>query len=106
MDRMNPSDLLRAAPYLRDPWILRFLDPEFTLESLIDVIRFNVPALVGESFRVEERVFTERYELILRALSLGNSSPGEVASYISGMTDGDLRGPDVKSYLSNLQVRR
>ncbi len=27
-----------------------------------------------------------------------------MASYISGITDEDLRGPDVKSYLSNLQV--
>ncbi len=102
--RMRPEDLLKAAPYLRDPWILRFLGPEFSMESLIDIIRFNVPALIGESFREEDRVFTDRYELILRALSLGNSTPGEVASYISGMTDEDLRGPDVKSYLSNLQV--
>ena len=103
-DLMSPERVLRVAPYLRDPWILRFLGPEFSMESLIDVIRFNIPALVGESFREEERVFTDRYELILRALSLGYSTPGEVASYISGMTDEDLRGPDVKSYLSNLQV--
>ncbi len=103
-DLMSPEQLLRVAPYLRDPWVLRFLGPEFSMESLIDVIRFNVPALVGESFREEERVFTDRSELILRALSLGYSTPGEIASYISGMTDEDLRGPDVKSYLSNLQV--
>ena len=101
---LKPADLLRAAPYLRDPWILRFLDPDFSLDALIDVIRYNVPALVGESFRDEEREFTERYELVLRSLSLGNSTPGEVASYISGLTGGGLKGQDVKSYLANLSL--
>ncbi len=101
--KLPPEKLLRVAPYLRDPWILRFVDPlEFEISRVIEAIRFNVPALVGEVFEEEDRVITERYELIMRALSLGNSSPREVASYISGVTGGGLKSQDVKSYLTNL----
>ena len=38
----------------------------------------------------------------VRALSLGNSTPGEIASYISGFIERGLRSQDVKSYLANL----
>ncbi len=101
--KLSPEMLFKVAPYLRDPWILRFIDPlEFDLSKVIEAIRFNVPALVGEVFEEEDRMLTDRYELIMRALSLGNSSPGEIASYISGITGGGLKGQDVKSYLANL----
>ncbi len=94
---------LKVAPYLRDPWILRFIDPvEFKLSKVIEAIRFNVPALVGEVFGKEDRELTDRYELIMRALSLGNSSPRDIVSYISGITGGGLKSQDVKSYLANL----
>ena len=38
----------------------------------------------------------------VRALSLGNSTPGGIASYISGFIERGLRSQDVKSYLANL----
>ncbi|PNV77628.1 MAG: hypothetical protein C0200_05220 [Thermoproteota archaeon] len=99
-----PAELiLRIAPYISDPWIMRFVDPRsFSRSEVIDAIRFNVPALIGEVFSEEERTLTDRYELVIRALSLGNSSPGEIASYISGFFEKELRSQDVKSYLANL----
>jgi hypothetical protein len=39
---------------------------------------------------------------VIRALSLGNSTPGGIASYISGFIERGLRSQDVKSYLANL----
>ena len=100
---MKAEDLLRIAPYIRDPWILEFVSPEsFSMERVVKVIRYSVRALVGEVFSEEDRVLTDRYEMILRALSLGNSTPGEVASYISGLVDERLKSQDVKSYLANL----
>ena len=100
---ISPELLLRIAPYIRDPWIMRFVNPEkFRRSDVIEAIRFNVPALIGEVFSEEDRVLTNRYELIIRALSLGNSTPGEVAGYISGFIERGLRSQDVKSYLANL----
>ncbi len=107
---VRPSDLakvmrtnmLEYAAFLRDPWILRFVEEPLSLDQVIESIRVNVPALIGEVFEEEDRVLTERYELILRALSLGNSTPGSVASFISGLTEENLKGQDVKSYLENM----
>lgn len=99
---LEPELALKIAPYIRDPWIIRFVDPaNFRISEVINAIRFNVPALIGEVFSEEERNLTDRYELVMRALSLGNSSPGEIAGYLSGFIEKELRGQDVKSYPFN-----
>ena len=103
LSNLEPELALKIAPYIRDPWIIRFVNPaNFRISEVINAIRFNVPALIGEVFSEEERNLTDRYELVMRALSLGNSSPGEIAGYISGFIEKELRSQDVKSYLANL----
>mgnify|MGYP003873235221 CR=1 FL=1 len=102
----KPEEALALAPIVSDPWILEFIDLNKPYEEIVDqvieVLRLSARGLIGEVFLEEERELTERYEAILRAIACGCKTPGEVASYLSGILGEHLKSQDVKKYMSNL----
>jgi len=80
--------------FLRDPWPIQFYDGD--VRDAVKAGFASVKGLVGEIFLEEDRELSERYEGILRALSVGNVFPKDIASFL-GKTS-----TDIKSFLANL----
>ncbi|RLE92625.1 MAG: hypothetical protein DRN04_09655 [Thermoprotei archaeon] len=102
----RPEEALMLAPLVSDPWILEFIDLDKPygeiIDQIVEALRLSARGLVGEVFLEEERELTERYEAVLRAIACGCKTPGEVASYLSGILSEHLKSQDVKKYISNL----
>jgi len=103
---VEPAKALKLSPLLRDPWILEYVDIKAPLEEVIDqvveAVRYACRGIVGEVFLEEDRELTERYEAVLRAIALGNQTPGQVASHLSGIWGNTIKSQDVKKYIANL----
>jgi predicted AAA+ superfamily ATPase len=81
------EDAITLAPYLRDPWTLRFLekDPQRTVLDIMEYSRSAIPALIGEIFLEEDRFMSEVYEAIIRSVAAGKNTLKEVADRLFAM---------------------
>lgn len=77
---------LEYGAYVRDPWLIPFIDEDHFLESLFQAViysDFTIPALVGEIFTEEERELSKVYEAILRLLGAGEWNYQNIASTLA-----------------------
>jgi hypothetical protein len=83
----SAEDAITLAPYLRDPWTLRFLekDPQRTVLDIMEYSRMAIPALIGEIFLEEDRFMSEVYEAIIRSVADGRNTLKEVADRLFSM---------------------
>ncbi len=99
LELVKPSDMLKVfgdveeLVFLRDPWLVQFYDRN--VKEAVKAGLASVRGLIGEVFLEEDRKLTETYEVILRALAVGNVFPKDVTSFL-GKTSSDI-----KSFLSN-----
>jgi len=77
----NPKNLVEYCTYSREPILLRFFNSN--LVPVLKNMKFAVPSLVGEIFTEEERELSSRYEGILRAISTGKNTLGEITSFFT-----------------------
>lgn len=66
--------------FLKEPLVI-----SLDLKDPVDIIRssmLTVPALVGEIFTEEDRKISSTYEGILRSISTGKESSGDITSYL------------------------
>ncbi len=105
-ERVGPEDALALAPYLRDPWALRFLgdSPGRALASILESSRSAIPALVGETFQEEDRLLTEVYEGIVRAIASGRTTLKEVSDQLHSRKLIDANDPSrVRPYVKIME---
>ena len=103
----DPMELIKISLFAREPLLLRLVKEDTTFESFLRglslILKDVVPALIGEIFFEESRELTSRYEAVLKAIAVGNSTPSRVASYVSGILGGGFSSSDVKSYMRILE---
>ncbi len=74
---------VEVAPYLRDPWTIPlFTTPEKFFPSLLRILPYAIPALIGEIFTEEERELTKTYYSIISLMGEGYSDYREIASIL------------------------
>ncbi len=99
--RLKGKELIETAVYLREPLMLSFFKGE--LWPIMNALKLTVPVLIGEVFIEEQKELSERYEGILRAISLGKNTLSEIVNYLFSYKlikkqDSSM----VKQYLKNL----
>jgi len=103
----DPVTAMSLAPYLRDPWTLRFArdDP---VRSLIDVIEYSkgaIPALVGEAFLEEDRFLSQMYEGVIRSLARGKTTLAEISDILHSRRLIDRSDPSrIRQYVLNMEA--
>ncbi|MCD6464361.1 ATP-binding protein [Candidatus Woesearchaeota archaeon] len=99
--KLAGKKLVESAVYLREPLLLRFFNKD--LWQVLKALKFTIPALIGEIFSEEEKELSNRYEAIIRALSLGKNSLSEIVSYLYSykLIDKQDTGA-IKQYVKNL----
>ncbi len=96
------EEKIEKAVYLREPLMLRFYKKE-NLSSIMNGLKLTVPSLIGESFLEEKKRFSERYEAILRAISIGKYKLSEISSFLfsNGIIEKESIS-EIKQYVENL----
>ena len=82
---LDAEDALALSPYLRDPWALRYLDPDdpkTTVPAILEYARSAIPSLIGETFLDEDRFLSEVYEGILRSFASGKTTLKEASDML------------------------
>ena len=80
---MSEEKSFELAPYLRDPWTLRYFKHEGTrIEEILLFSKGAIRSLLGEVFLEEERSLSAVYEGIIRALSIGKWRFKEVSDLL------------------------
>lgn len=105
--KLDKKEMLELAILLREPIAIDYFDEKKKARELIAEIVLGslktIPALVGEIFGEEEREISAVYEGILRGVSSGKVSSGEISSYLFSKK---LIGKDdpsvIQQYLNNL----
>ena len=95
------KELIEKSVFLREPILLKWHNLD--LADIINHSKLTVPALIGEVFLEEDRVFSERYDGIIRAIASGKTTLSEITSYLfsRGLIEAQNPSP-VKPYLANL----
>ena len=99
---MEGKELVERCVYLKEPLLLRFFD-EKNRSIDFNSLKLTIPALVGEIFSEEERVISERYEGILRAIASGRNKLNEIVAHLYSsrlISKQDIGA--VKQYIKNL----
>ncbi len=102
----SAAEAIELGCYLRDPWLIPFVESGDFLASLYSIIvhsPFTITALVGEIFAEEERSLTRTYEAILRLIGAGEWDPREIARTLAGRgLTGGADSSHVLPYIRNL----
>ena len=106
MAKAVKTDFLEYSILLREPALLDFFeggDFKSFLLKYYNFAKYWTIALFGEIFEDEDRKLTNVYDGIIRAISLGKSSSGEISSHLfsNGLIPKDSPGA-VSSYLEIL----
>lgn len=103
----NPKQLIELSTYLREPWLLPLWERigESCLLSMALNAKITVPALVGEIFHEEDKQLSSVYEGVLKAVSDGKRSSGEITNYLFSLKLIPAQNPSlVHPYLSVLHT--
>ncbi len=102
---VDPDEAVELAPYLRDPWTIPlFRSSKDFFQSLVNIVQYAVPALIGEIFTEEEREMTKTYRSIVSLIGAGYTRYEEVASILYNR--GIVKTPtsaSVLPYIKNLR---
>ncbi|EDY36532.1 Archaeal ATPase family [Aciduliprofundum boonei T469] len=102
---LSPEKAIEVAPYLRDPWTIPlFTSPEKFFPSLLNILPYAIPALIGEIFTEEERELTKTYYSIISLIGEGYLDYREIASIL--YTRKIIKSPassSVLPYIKNLR---
>ncbi len=83
LTELDPVDAVQYGAFLQEPWLTEVLEVSGNivrwLHKALTVIRFGMPALIGEVFTESERSLSQVYEAILRGLGAGLWRPGDLA---------------------------
>ncbi len=98
---LKGKELIEKSVFFREPTLLRWFDLD--LGELINFFKLSVPSLISEIFIEEDRKLTERYEGILRAISVGKYKLNEITNFLYSKGLINSQNPSlVKPYLSLL----
>jgi len=75
------KDTLEKAVLLREPLVVNLIG-DGDLADVILKLKFTSPALLGEVFTEEDRKLSGIYEGIIRAISIGKATSGEICSFL------------------------
>lgn len=104
---IGPEYALTLAPYLRDPWALRYLnkDPIKTIRNILEYSRNAIPALIGETFIDEDRFLSEIYEGVLRSIASGRNKLNDVSNQLFSKKLISANNPSlVRPYVKNMMA--
>ncbi len=97
--------MIELAVLLQEPWLAPAIESlgERVFSTFGSTLKGNVPSLIGEIFREEERELTMRYSAILETIADGKSSSGEIAKelYSRGLIEKETHSA-VAPYLETL----
>ncbi len=84
--RFSGIDIVNAAVYLREPWLIPlFKSGEDTVRNIARILieeKNTIERLIGEVFREEERELRKTYFAILSAVGMGKKKSTEISSVL------------------------
>jgi hypothetical protein len=105
-DHVAPTVAFALSPYLRDPWTIPYFKGDRT--SIGDILLTSkevVRALIGEIFLEEDKSLSEVYEGIIRSLSVGKWSFGEISDHLYSRKVLDRPDPHaIRPYFNNMEA--
>lgn len=104
---LNPTKVIEAATFLRDPWLIPFYEGETMQNFLYRVVtQFSetITSLIGEIFKEEERKITGKYESILSLVGAGTWKAKDIASILYNRNVlADPSSSHINQYLKNMR---
>ncbi len=79
---MGPVGAIEYGPFLRDPWTIEFYRPSGFVRSMVEMMPYTVPGLIGEVFSEDERELTKIYSSILSLLGKGHTDYKEIGNIL------------------------
>ena len=104
---IGPEYALSLAPYMRDPWTLKYLnqDPIKTIRDILEYSKNAIPALIGETFIDEDRFLSEIYEGVLRSIASGRNKLNDVSNQLFSKKLISANNPSlVRPYVKNMMA--
>jgi predicted AAA+ superfamily ATPase len=85
-DFLSGKELVEAAVYLREPWLIPKFEENRNLRDFLTTFlleqRGSIKALIGEIFSEEDRKLSLVYEGILKAIADGRTTSTEISSFL------------------------
>lgn len=98
----NKKKSLETAVLLCEPLVVNLIENE-DITDVILKLRFTAPALLGEIFTEEDRKLSRIYEGVIRAISVGKVTSGEICSFLFSKNLIKKDDPSIiQQYLTNL----
>lgn len=86
LPKLSKKQSVELAMFLSEPLTIEYYDDKMTskdlCKQLLSTMKFLVPALVGETFSEEERVLSNVYSGMLRAIASGKAVSTEISSFL------------------------
>lgn len=86
LPKLNKKQSVELAIFLSEPLTIEYYQDKMAskdlCKQLLSTMKFLVPALVGETFAEEERVLSNVYSGILRAIADGKTISTEISSFL------------------------